>query len=224
MKVTQLPAEWRLLKVVDGRMKKWYIVNDFYVLNNIIWYNKFNMYLYKGIDIWLPKMCVNRLIGGIWTNKKEEIIPGYILVASDKGFDYIRKVLDVELLSFSGDIKHVNDGDVEILSMYENVSFYYLENVYKYGDEIKIKESVKSSYCGMNGKFICKIDIKNGFYARVCVNFCKQKMYINIPYDYVEGVCIKGSIKKIQKLEKYQRQITGTWIKSYVRHMIHGTR
>jgi transcription antitermination factor NusG len=153
------------------------------------------------VGLWQPEVCVWNLRDGVWHLSKEAVFPGYIFIdISNKIiFLYLKKYVrfKFEFLKVDGKIRCLNIEEIQRIKKLESVEVFQIHQAIKPGQQVRIREDVRTSHAGLIGRCLMFVE-KNGInYLMIEVQIFEGITdKICIPYDHVISLREKRKLRK----------------------------
>lgn len=147
------------------------------------------------VVIWTPTRTANRLVGGVYRECEESLLPGYALIASRLHWDRVEELIAARLVRSSGGPVEVPRKDVVRLRQQEQTEVWQcVELPFELGSQVRFCKSEGHEFGGMGGVFRGLVMTCGGFYGRVDVEVPGGKTLRGqyVPYDGIEPVVNHG--------------------------------
>lgn len=148
-----------------------------------------------GVVIWMPQRVANQLVGGVYKECTELLLPGYALVASRMHWSKVEELLRVRLVRGAAGPVRVPLGDVVRLRQREGTEVWQCVSLpFAAGQNVRFRRSEGHDFAGMHGIFRGLVMTCGGFFGRVDVEvpgggtLCGQY----VPYDGIAPVDVVG--------------------------------
>ena len=140
----------------------------------------------KDIHLWIPIQKIREVVDGHLVDASKLMFPDYILLGSRRGWRYIERALSVRLLRAGGKPSKLSEDELESIHILE-ANERNVEPVFKRGDHVAVRVNARSSYAGLEGRFLRTVWIKGGKLASVCLDlYGEDTRIVKVPADHLE--------------------------------------